>query len=181
MRFKLRGIVGAGLMAVMTPAAAYAAEIDCIVERTPAPLKAEVEALAGSIVMESAPGGEASIAAKLDAQLKSCTATHRWSAAKGKAAMDYAIATLLTQSLRQNLARRGVSLAAIDGVIAANAAVFNPPIGTATATQEQATKVITDATAAGLTIDESETGNLVMTYFGAIAVCNQIKREFEAA
>src|SRR6478752_6669798 len=106
MRFKLLGIMAGGLMLALTPAAASAAEIDCIIERTPAPLKAQVDAIAVQIVADSqgTPNGEGSIAEKLGAARESCAKTYRWSEPKGKAAMDYAIATLLRGVLARDLA-----------------------------------------------------------------------------
>lgn len=182
MRFKLLGIAAGGLMLALAPAAASAAEIDCIVERTPAPLRAEVDAIAVKIVADSGgtPGGESAIADKLDAQLKACTTTYRWSAAKGKAGMDYAIATLLRGVLLRNMAGKGISMPAVERVIAANPAVFKPAPGSMP-TDAQRDKILADTRAAGLPIDNPELADLIFTYFGAVAVTNQIANEFNAA
>ena len=182
MRVKLLGLAAGGLMLALSPAAASAAEIDCVIERTPAPLKAEVDGIAARIVADSAgtPGGERSIAEKLDGQLKSCTATHRWSATKGKAAMNYAIATLLRGVLGREMTAKGISLSAVDGVIAANPAVFKAGPG-ANPTDEQRNKILADSRAAGLPIEDPQLANLVFTYFGAVAVLGQIANEFNAA
>jgi len=183
MRFKLLGIMVGGLMLALTPAAASAAEIDCIVERTPAPLKAEVDAIAVNIVADSqgTPGGEATIATKLVAQRDACAKAYRWSDAKAKAATDYAIATLLRGVLVRNLATNNISKATVDRVIAANAALFDPQAGAPDPTDEQRAKVVTDARAAGLPLDDPKKADLIFTYFGAVAVSNQIRHEFEGA
>lgn len=180
---RLLAAIGLMLALAAPVSAARAAEIDCIIERTPAPLKAELEKIAVRIVLDSSaiPGGEAEISDRLASQRDACAATHRWSDGKAKVAMDYAIATLLRGVLRSELARRNVSLSAVDGVIAANPAVFNPAIGETSANEQQANKVIADALAAGLPVDQSEASQMLMTYFGAVAISNQIALEFDAA
>ena len=183
MRFKLLGIMAGGLMLALTPAAASAAEIDCIIERTPAPLKAQVDAIAVQIIADSegTPGGETSIAEKLGGPRDSCTKTYRWSDAKGKAATDYAIATLLHAVLTRNLAANNISQAAADSVIAANPTLFDPQPGAPNVSDAQRLKVMDDARKAGLPMDDSKKADLILTYFGAVAVSNQIRREFEGA
>ncbi|MEZ0243130.1 MAG: hypothetical protein ACAH11_07115 [Sphingomonas sp.] len=181
MRIKLLGIAG-GLMLAFAPAAASAAEIDCISERTPAPVTAEVEKIAAQIVTDSdgTPGGERMIAEKLDGALKACTAQYRWSDAKAKSAMDYAIVALFRSVLRRNLSAANISLPAVDKVVAANPAVFNAPAG-AKPSDAQYDKFIADARAAGLPLEDEKLLDMLLTYFGSVTVAHKVQLEFEGA
>lgn len=158
-------------------------EIDCIIDRTPAPLKSEVEGIAAKVIADSdaTPGGETMIANKLDAQLKSCVATHHWGSAKSQAAMDYAVATLLATALKRQLAEKQVSVPALDRVVTANPAVFAPKRGEPAASEEQRQKVLADARAAGLPIDTPGLDDLILSYLGSVAVRAEIVNEFEGA
>lgn len=183
MRFKLLGIMAGGLMLALTPAAASAAEIDCISERTPAPLKTEVDKIAVQVVTnsEGTPGGEAKIAQMLDPALQACTKQYRWNPAKAKAGMDYAIISLFRDVLRRNLTSANIPLAAVDKVVAGNPALFAAPAGAPDPTEADYDKFIADARAAGLPLDDKAQLDLLLTYFGSVTVGRKVQLEFEAA